>query len=87
MTTRSNTQSVMVRQDSAALAMNAVELDEHLAGRRDQIKNLDKKNSALTKAIDAINTVSGRASAGHDKDCECSYCIIHRIAFEVWQKS
>ena len=86
MTTRKNTQSVMNRQDTAALAMNTVELDAHLETRRLQIGELDKKQGELYAAIDAINTISGRASLGHDKECECSYCLIHRIAFKAWQR-
>ncbi len=87
MTTRANTQSVMNREDIAALAMNAIELDTHLTERRNQIVTLSNKSDDLSKAIDAINNISGRASVGHDKDCECGYCVIHRIAFRVWTNS
>lgn len=87
MTLRKNTQSVMVRQDIAALAMNAVELDTHLATRREQIKELSDKNDHYAKVIDSIRNLAGRASAGHDLECECSYCLIHRAALKAWQNS
>lgn len=71
------------REDERAEAMHQAKT--LLPKRREQIAELDAKITELNKAIDSINTLSGRASVGHGKDCECSYCLIHRIAFKVWK--
>ncbi len=85
MTLRKNTPSVLERQDLSALRFKQADLSNHLQARRLQIAELDKELNEKKKAIDAIFTISGRASAGHDSDCQCSYCLIRRVAYDVWK--
>lgn len=47
--------------------------------------NLTAKVRDLKATIDAINTLSGRCSTGHGADCECGYCLIHKLAFNAWK--
>lgn len=74
------------REDSCMeLSMQAI--DAHLLERREQIIKLQEELTSLKDTISIVNDLSGRASTGHGSKCECSYCLIHKFAYEAWKLS